>query len=174
MSVKYLLPCRCGRQIVIEPRQAGQTIACECGAVIEAPTMLDMTALEPAPVESVSVPTPTTWGPGRRLRLLGIMLLGGAIAGGVALLWWWPVSPSDAINPAHIRDYFKGLPPALTFDVWESMKQGLDRRTDQRYAAKLSQFQVGGAFAIAVALIGAALIAVGTARTRSDRGNRRT
>lgn len=33
----YLLPCSCGREIPIEPRQAGETVSCECGRTSAAP-----------------------------------------------------------------------------------------------------------------------------------------
>ena len=51
MQTRYLLPCSCGQKIAIEPRQAGQSIRCPCGNSVEAPTMLKMTALEPAEPE---------------------------------------------------------------------------------------------------------------------------
>lgn len=42
VSSKYLLPCLCGQQIPIEPRQAGETVACRCGISLQAPTMRKM------------------------------------------------------------------------------------------------------------------------------------
>ena len=45
---KYLLPCSCGRKMPVEPRQAGQSVDCACGESLEIPTMLAMSALEPA------------------------------------------------------------------------------------------------------------------------------
>ena len=85
MIAKYLLPCTCGRQIVVEPRQAGQIIPCSCGASLQAPTLLDMTALEPAPMVSVSGAAPVDLGLKHRLRLLGTVLVLVAIGVGVWL-----------------------------------------------------------------------------------------
>ncbi len=161
MSAKYLLPCPCGRQIVVEPRQAGQTIPCGCGALLQIPTLLDMNALEPAPPESVSEPLRSTWGFRHRLRLLGIVLVLTALVGGAWLYRERPISRFDAIDPAHIRQTAQKLPPSRTWEIWETMKQGLDRRTDQQYADDMEKFYLWQAFFVGIAVIGIALIAAG-------------
>ncbi|MBP5620695.1 MAG: hypothetical protein J6X44_01640, partial [Thermoguttaceae bacterium] len=43
--MKYRLTCECGRSYPIEPRQAGQTLDCECGKTLQIPTMLKMKRL---------------------------------------------------------------------------------------------------------------------------------
>jgi hypothetical protein len=160
VSAKYLLPCPCGQQVVVDTRQAGQTILCSCGASLPAPTFLEMTALEPAPSQSVSEPAAATWNWQRRVRFLGTVLVLIAFAGGVWLYVRRPISRT--IPPERIRQIAHSLPPSRTWDIWETMKQGLDRRTDQKYADAIERFHVWQVAVALVALAGVALIAVGT------------
>ena len=61
--MKYLLPCKCGQSVEIEPSQAGQTVACGCGEGLLIPSMLQIRALpialekpEPSRKKKRSVP----------------------------------------------------------------------------------------------------------------------
>ena len=47
--MKYLLSCKCGQTVEIEPNQAGQTISCACGERLLIPSMLQIKALPIAP-----------------------------------------------------------------------------------------------------------------------------
>jgi hypothetical protein len=162
--MQYLLPCPCGRQIVVEPRQAGQTIPCACGNVVLAPTLLDMTMLERAPV-SPSLERPTsTWDLRHRLLLLGIVLLLVAVVGGIWLFMARPVSRFAAIDPEQVRQNAKNLTPSETWGTWEMMQQGLDRRIDQDYAAAVLRYRVWQVVVGVVALAGAALTIAGAIR----------
>ena len=71
MEGRYLLPCSCGQEIPVEPRQAGQEIRCDCGASLEVPTMLGMAALEKAPSEPSHTPPSAPWGIRQGIVLLG-------------------------------------------------------------------------------------------------------
>ncbi len=173
MSAKYLLPCRCGRQVVVEPREAGQTSLCPCGKSLLIPAMLEMTGLEPAPVES-GRPAESVWGWRHRLLLLGATLLVVAIVGGVFLHWTRPIAPIDTIDPQVIQHSAKKLSPLQTWHYWSLMKQGLDRRTDQMYEAALTRYQVWEAVAGGVALLGLALIGTGVAIGKKRGGDRET
>jgi hypothetical protein len=164
VTAKYLLPCSCGRRIIVEPRQAGETIACPCGASVQAPTLLRMTSLEPAPVvsELVAQSSGSAWGPRNQMRLLGGLLVLAAIIGGVWLFFQRPTSRFDAVDPEQLRETAKNLPPLRTWQIWEQMKQGLDRRIDQQYVRDLYIAYFARGFVIALALVGITLIAVGT------------
>ena len=70
-----------------------------------------------------------------RLRLLGAVLLLTAIGGAAWLYFVRPVSRFDVIDPEQLRQTAKSLSPLQTWIYWEKMKEGLDRRTDQTYAA---------------------------------------
>ena len=128
---------------------------------MQAPTLLEMTMLEPAPAESTAEPLTSTWGWKQRLRMLGIVLLLVAVGGAVWLCLAWPVSPFDMIDPEYFRESAKKMPLSRAWDYWEAAKQGLDRRTDQRYAAAVLRFRVGEVAVAVVGLVGVALIAAG-------------
>jgi hypothetical protein len=160
MSDKYLLPCRCGNQLAVELRQAGETLTCSCGAMVQAPTMLEIAKLEVAPPESVPPHPRSVWGLMHRLRLAGGVLIAVALIGGICLWLLRPISRFDTIDPEQIRTSAKRMTPMQTWDAWEMMRQGLDRRTDQRYAAALLRFRTWEVAIGVVALTGAALIGV--------------
>jgi hypothetical protein len=172
VSVKYLLPCRCGQQVVVEPRQAGGTVVCPCGQTLPIPTMLEMIALEPVPVEA-SLPTEQVWGWRHRMLLLGGALLAAAIIGGVFLHRNRPVAPIDTIDPDVVQESASNLSPPQTWHYWGLMKQGMDRRTDQWYLAAMTRFRVWRAVSAVGALIGIALIGAGVAMGR-ERGKGET
>ncbi len=167
MSNKYLLPCPCGRQTVIEARQAGQTVTCECGASIPTPTLMEMRSLEPAPLNDWQHVATSVWGLRQGLWMAGIVLLLVGLGSEVWLLLHPPISRFDVINPEQVQQSYKSLPAARTWEVWQRWKQGLDRRTDQQYAAALQRFHIGQIFAAGIALAGVALMVAGA------RGRRR-
>jgi hypothetical protein len=152
--------------MVIEPRQAGQTLVCACGASLAAPTLRALTALEPAPPESLDKPASAAWGWKQRLRLLGALLLLAALVGEVWLLIARPTSRFDVIDPERIRQTAKTFAPSHSWDMWELMKKGLDRRTDQQYAAELDRFHMRHVAIALLAVAGAAMIAAGALGAR--------
>ena len=52
--MKYLLPCKCGQSVEIEPSQAGQTVVCGCGENLHVPSMLQVKTLPIAPERSTT------------------------------------------------------------------------------------------------------------------------
>jgi hypothetical protein len=46
--MKYLLPCSCGESVAIEISQAGQSVRCPCGNMLDVPTMRLIRQLPPA------------------------------------------------------------------------------------------------------------------------------
>jgi hypothetical protein len=171
VSAKYLLPCRCGRQIVVEPREAGQSSSCPCGNSLLIPAMLEMSRLEPAPVETTQ-PAEGAWGWQHSMMFIGGALLLFAIGLGTYVHWQRPIAPIDAIDPGAIQYSANKLSPLQTWHYWSLMKQDLDRRTDQRYEARLTQYQIWQAFAGGVALFGLALIGAGVAMGKKRGGDR--
>jgi len=167
VSTKYLFPCRCGRQITVEPREAGETTVCPCGQSLLIPTMLEMAGLEPAPVEAPA-PSAERWGWQHRLLLVGGTLLAAAIIAGVCLHWSRPKAPADAIDAEAIRQTANNLSPIETWHNWELMKQGLDRRTDQKFAEKMTLYHIGQACAGVLALL--CIVLLGTGMAMKKRG----
>lgn len=162
MSTTYLLPCHCGKRIPIERRHAGETVVCECGAQVQAPTLLRMSALEvvPEPSEPLAEKR-TAWNWSHRLILAGVVLLFTAI---LLFLWAYterPIAHADVLDPELLRTTAKELPPIMTWNTWELMKQGLDRRVNQAYVTALLYYRVWQTSAIVLAAAGACLLALG-------------
>ena len=164
MTAKYLLPCVCGQQTTVEPRQAGETVPCSCGKPLQIPTLREMTALEPAPPESIPERPRSTWGMKHGLRLIGIMLVLAALAGGAWLCMKRPVSQFDTLDPETIQQTYRQFSPLQTWDYWEYMKKGLDRRMDQQYLRDVAVHRVGQIAVGVTALLGIALIVASTIR----------
>ncbi|MEN6450148.1 MAG: hypothetical protein ABFC96_06635 [Thermoguttaceae bacterium] len=168
MSVKYLLPCRCGQQIPIEPRQAGEAVVCACGESLQAPTLREITALELAAEESTPAPASAVWSWRHGLRLLGIAMTAMALVWGVLLYTHPPISRLGDFNPDVVRRDIRGMSPSQTWQIWEMYKEGLDRRIDQRYARDVETHTGLKVIAAVMALLGVGLIggsAVGRRRT---------
>jgi hypothetical protein len=158
VSSKYLLPCVCGEQIPIEPREAGETVACRCGASLQAPTLREICALEPAPEDLSPPPAVAPWGWRQGLRLLGTVVLLSALGWAVWLFLNPPASRFDVFDPEMIRREANKMPPTVTWDNWEKAKEGLDRRVDQKYARDMEAHH--GLFVLPglLAVIGVGLI----------------
>jgi hypothetical protein len=167
VSAKYLLPCPCGRQTVVESRQAGETTTCACGASLQIPTLLHIATLEPAPDVSPPATYSPTWGLKQSLRFMGITLaILGIIFAASDFFLGRPVSRFDMIDPEQLIESAQKFTPVQTWQVWGSMKQGLDRRIDQKYADDLQKFYLREAFFGTMTLIGVALVVAGTIKIR--------
>ena len=151
MKNKYLLPCSCGRKMVIEASQAGEKLRCACGAELEAPTMLGIAKLEPAEPDRESDTPAPTWGVRHRLLLFGGLI--AAIGLGVVLLTWrtWPT-----------KGDFSAISPFMSLQVWHNLKQGIGvppNLADQMFADAIRWHFRWLAVGAAVALVGIAVIA---------------
>ena len=168
MNAKYLLPCRCGRQMTVEPREAGQTSLCPCGQSLLIPTMLEITRLEPAPAETSLPPKAAGAGPTP------------CCSRGLRWLWWqslWRACFATLPGGSHRRHRSQALrlsahklPPLRTWQYWQLMKQGLDRRVDQMYMDRMTAYHFWQGAAAVTALIGVALIGSGVAIGKKRRG----
>jgi hypothetical protein len=162
--------------VVVEPRRAGETIVCSCGESLQVPTMLEMAALEPAPPEPVAPSSGPAWNWRQGMLLLGgFFVLAAIVIGAVVYHWDRPIPQADQISPEQFRAMAGKLTPTQTWAVWESMKQGLDRRTDIQYEILLAHYHGLLSIDAVLALIGIALIAVGIWKTgrQGDRETRR-
>jgi hypothetical protein len=168
VSVKYLFPCRCGQKSVVELRQAGQSIVCRCGTTLQVPTMIELTALEVAPAESSPVPHEATWHWRQRLLLLGCVSLVAAAIAAACLYVGRPIAPSEIITPERIQQTVAQWTPRETWEAWESMRQGLDRRTDPRYEAAVLRFHAWEALTLGLALASVAMIVAGATMGKRD------
>jgi hypothetical protein len=160
VAVQYLLPCSCGQQIVVEPRQAGETTQCSCGASVQIPTLLDMRTLDQAQQTSVA-PAKSIWGLKHQLRMLGIVLVVAAVGVGSWLLAHPPTSRFLNIDTDQIRKNAEKMSPVQTWGAWQSMKQRIDPRIDQKYADDLQIYHFELALLTILALLGIAVITAG-------------
>jgi len=150
----------------VEPRQAGETAVCPCGASLPIPTMLEILALEPAPVEPTAA-RELAWGWRQAVILLGFLASGFAVVAFVALvLLFRPIAAADVMDPVRVLEVTKSFQPAQTWVYWSQAKQGLDRRSDQQYAAAMLQYRIWQAIAGVVFIAGVASVAGGIAAGR--------
>ena len=168
MTVKYLLPCVCGQEVLIEPKQAGESAVCACGLPLAVPTLLQIMALERVEEEVGPRPSHWKWGKCQRLLLVGISVFVGAVAIGIWLLMHQPKSPFDAVDPEQIRQSAQNLRVWQSWEAWQSMKTGLDRRIDQQYADAVAQFRVLLGVVVALALTGVGLVTLGIMGSRKQ------
>ncbi len=129
MQTKYLLPCLCGEKITVEPRQAGQTVECRCGASLEVPTLREMTVLEPAVPEPATAVKTTAWGIHQGMALLGAAIAIAALTLAVVLVCNRPPAPPGDPSAEFIRRQTQALTPLQVWRVWSSLRRvGLDPR----------------------------------------------
>jgi len=140
MGKKYLLRCSCGREQVVEPAQAGQTISCDCGKSLEVPTLLAMRHLPVAPAERMPAAA-GQWGVRHRLISIGILVLLLALVWVGLLVWSWPEKPQvpDPITwqtppPAGQTEPLRKTTDQLTlvesYYAWQSLPRQLDLLSD--------------------------------------------
>jgi hypothetical protein len=46
MRKRFLLPCDCGKKLIVDATQAGEQLSCECGASLAVPTLRGLESLE--------------------------------------------------------------------------------------------------------------------------------
>ncbi len=157
---RYLLPCTCGRKTPVEPRQAGETIPCDCGKTLEVPTMLAMGQLEPASPEAGWDTSPATWGANQIMALLGGTLLFGAILLATTMFLTRPRERT----PEMLREAARADTPVQSLEMWHYLRSnGLDPNMPAQgpaYERKAFHFRVGIGVAAALALAGCVLITI--------------
>lgn len=122
--MQYLLPCgACGRKHAVEPRQAGQKIACDCGTALEVPSLRGLRELErtePAKVHRAG----RTWTPARGVAfVVGILVaLAGALVAGYALMVWTTLDTSEPPPENLTAEYaaIDGRTPEQTLTLWQN------------------------------------------------------
>jgi len=83
--MKYLLPCKCGQSVEIEPGQAGQTVVCACGETLLVPSMLQVKALSVA----LEKPVPPDSKTGTPLKAALPMFIPGIVLLLLSFPLWW-------------------------------------------------------------------------------------
>jgi hypothetical protein len=158
---KYFLPCKCGQKVIVEPRQAGESLVCVCGASLSAPTVLQMAKLEPADDVDKKSQTTQTWGSRDRMLLLGSLALLVGLGFGIWLAFHQPVTRYNYLGPDRIRQTVAGMSLSKSWDAWTDLKRGINPTPDRVYESWVRDFymQLGAAGILAVG--GAVLLVTG-------------
>jgi hypothetical protein len=124
MKPRYLLPCACGREIPIETSQAGEVVRCECGAELEAPTLLRMSSLKRAPEPVIdATPRQSRWGSRQRLRLIGaIIAVPCLILAGLVFMTRPRLENVITHRPLDTLSFYQ------TWQIWQDLRIGVDRQ----------------------------------------------
>jgi hypothetical protein len=168
VPIQYLLPCSCGRKMPIETRQAGESIACECGATLEIPRLLELKKLEKIAAQSSQSKQSAAWGNGHSLFLSGAVILVVTAVLCVLVFQYGYRDPYDQ-NPDQIHEYFQNMPPSVTWESWMYFKQVginprkvyIDRRMEGEHAKRqmhLTYLGITAAGGIALCIAGAFII----------------
>ena len=121
----YWLPCpKCGERLRVETSQAGESLACRCGAAVEAPTLREMSRLE---VVDEAAEATGRWG---AKQGLGLVAFAAAVATllGAGYLEWSVFSRVVRPDPEVARtaeQEFDAMTPADGWYVWQTLKLGL-------------------------------------------------
>lgn len=159
MTQHYLLPCSCGQKLAVAPRQAGGSVTCPCGNVMEVPPLNQLRALETVAPEAELQATAgaarkrAAWG-GRQAGLfLGVVLL----CVGVPWAAWLEVTKPRLVP-------VERMSPLQTWGMWQELRVGANRYPSPQaraYAEALSQNR--NWFIVAIALgVGGLLVCVGS------------
>jgi hypothetical protein len=91
----YLLTCQCGKTIPIEVGQAGERVACECGANVEVPPLRKLRHL---PLAQPKTAQPRAAWSASKGFVTAALIAAGLLAAVAAWSWWTePVMPK--FNP---------------------------------------------------------------------------
>jgi hypothetical protein len=127
MSVKYLVPCHCGRQWPVETRQAGEIIACSCGQVVDVPTLRGLSALPTVEQKSAGGRGWT-----KAQGLCFVSAIAWALAGSFVTWWLWSlasrtieVSPFDQ-KAEELSARIDDLSPVDSLTYWRMFRDRPD------------------------------------------------
>jgi hypothetical protein len=174
VSQRYLVPCpSCGKQLPVSASQAGQSVACVCGASVEAPTLRRLRELPAAPD---ALPAVRRWGARQGIVTAGIAAAAVALglAGYLTAIAPSPEAPFRAADFQElITPRIDEVTPAQAWSMWHDSYEPLgaagflprrsegqivaEAETQQRRFYALALTTVGGA-ALATALLAALLV----------------
>ena len=158
----YILPCPCGRNLIVQPRQAGETLQCQCGRDSSVPTMGEIRRLQPAEGPA-AVATESKWGSSQRFLVFGIslILLAGIVAAVLGSLQY-----ADHLRfLAEVQrqhDAALHLPPWTAIQIYRyRIAPGIETPLDERFQGSREKMEVGMVIAGMTAIFGVVFAAVG-------------
>ncbi|HTM55177.1 MAG TPA: hypothetical protein VL175_14170 [Pirellulales bacterium] len=157
----YLLPCACGQQISVSAAQAGESLRCSCGAMVEVPTMRGLRELER--VETSQAVRGDRWGDRQRLAL-ALLVAAFVLWGGAGYLFAKIPAALPPFDPNPPDPLTQNSTPEQTFDVYHELQRGLqatpprvDEHAHERatlHVGIVITLVLGVGFAIAAAVVG--------------------
>ncbi len=125
--MKYLFPCeKCGETHPIDTSQAGQQISCQCGQLLEAPSLRGIRELEPA-VEAAATGPRRDWSLGRGLASVGGFLLAGGGLAVVIFAGMYRTQLGMFERPVYDAEMAQAeidaLSPGQAFDTWAQIRE---------------------------------------------------
>ena len=171
MSQRYLLPCNCGKSVVIQIGQAGQDVMCLCGQKITVPGMREIRRLPAADATPASKPARTAPGatgfsPARAVFALAISLVFLALT--FAGYMWvqrsqLQLGPTQQEHRSAEEEFIDAMTPETTWDAWLELRdQGLGDRAPLPFMVSRMLYNDAGRAiwsAMIVAVIAGALAA---------------
>src|SRR5690349_11502497 len=100
--------------MIIEPRQAGETVRCDCGRVSTAPAMGEIRRLHPAAQAVATVAS--KWEGPQRFLVIGLLLIVVAAVAAAVLFWQYPSEQRIATQIERYRRDVQALKP------WEAIQ----------------------------------------------------
>jgi hypothetical protein len=116
MTTKYLLPCSCGEKLVVDNRQAGETVQCTCGSQLEVPTMRGLAQLVQVNDPGFTTAPKRVWGPRQGLLFVGLLLATLSFGYAGYLLLFGP-----KLDLSQIHDQSMKLPPLQVWIWWKKV-----------------------------------------------------
>jgi hypothetical protein len=162
----YLLPCACGREIVIETQQAGETVQCECGRICPIPTMREIQRLRPAST-GLSSAAPSAaenrnWGNSQRLLVAGGLVCLLAVIAAVIVYRQLPARMGGLPTPEEMRQRIGQLSPQQTRQFFhEVLLPGIEFREQAEFQSHRTIVYLGLGTAAAFGAIGLILVGSG-------------
>jgi hypothetical protein len=160
---KYLLPCaQCGAELPIDVSQAGQRVACGCGAQVEAPTMRGIRQLPRADAGAEREEAAPYWSQQQGMLFAsGAAMLAIGLLVCVYLLWRRSLleteRPEDRYQQLEEGEIDK-MSPLDLWPIWQGMRSERLSRTDTPlYLANQQQAQQF----LVLAIVSAGAAAVG-------------
>jgi len=191
VSLRYLLPCPCGRKIPVEPAQAGERFSCKCGRSIEVPTLGALRSLETVAEESKKPARGASWGLPQGLVSVGAIVLFGAVAALVFFYLNRPLAPAAVFTEKLVNQDISRLNLLQAENVWQGLREGLNSSSQplgpdyrqalgtyqigkyatvgEAYAAATQQYHIRLGMALAVLVLGAAVTMTGLVMAQSRR-----
>jgi hypothetical protein len=153
---KYLLPCECGKGIVIDASQAGQRIECSCGALLEVPTLRGVRELEPVQAATSGSRPTADWDSTRGMIFAGSLLL--FVMGAAVVFFGYSglQATPNITREAEVKLFDKVIDEMTLDEVYEAWKgireHGLGEQGQNAYV-NIRNFRTGRLRIIATGMV---------------------